>query len=306
MAPTVQKIDGFSLDNILQIFSIEKKSQTLQVMKGDKTGLLDIDQGGLIHAQFEQMSGLPAALEILTWEDVQIEILQLRPSSKTIAEPLIALLLEVSKRKDEQKSALNESGEELLTAAIDKAERQEYKEAHQDLVQYLKTHRTSAVGWLWYSRIQGNVAMMKKALDIASSLSVDDGFVKEEQRKFDTAVVHLSEGAIRKCCFCWAPHNTTTTTCPYCRGLLVISRETLSRSGSADPDYLHQAQLRYERIVKHTPRNPAALYCLGLMYVNRLNFSEALGYLGKAVKIVPEDAGLVKQLQLLHDHLAQR
>lgn len=39
-----QRIDGFSLENILQIFSLEKKSQTLRVTKEDKIGLLDIDQ----------------------------------------------------------------------------------------------------------------------------------------------------------------------------------------------------------------------------------------------------------------------
>ena len=53
MATITQKIEGFSLENILQIFSLEKKSQTLRVHKEERTGLLDIDQGELaiVHQQ---------------------------------------------------------------------------------------------------------------------------------------------------------------------------------------------------------------------------------------------------------------
>ena len=44
MVTKTKKIDGFSLDNILQIFSLEKKSQTLKVIKEGNVGILDIDQ----------------------------------------------------------------------------------------------------------------------------------------------------------------------------------------------------------------------------------------------------------------------
>ena len=306
MATVTKKIDGFSLDNILQIFSLEKKSQTLRVHKEDKVGLLDIDQGELVHAQFEQQQGVPAAIEILAWDDVQIELLPLRPCQTTITKSLINILLEVSKLKDERKSALDESGEDLLAAAIEKAEQQQYKEAHQDLVQYLKMHRTNAIGWLWYSRIQGNVEMMKKALKMAASINSNNEHVREERRKFESAAVHLTENVVRKCYFCWAPLNKNAITCPHCRGLLIISRETLSRSGVADPKYLGQAKERYERIVKKHPRSLAAIYCLGLIHMNGRNFKEALGYLDKAAKIAPDKAGFANQLKLLLDHLAQQ
>ena len=61
MKTTAQKIDGFSLENILQIFSLERKSQTLQVTKEEQVGLLDIDQGELVHAQLKQLAGMDAA-----------------------------------------------------------------------------------------------------------------------------------------------------------------------------------------------------------------------------------------------------
>lgn len=306
MATAAKRIDGFSLDNILQIFSLEKKSQTLRINKEDKVGLLDIDQGELIHAQFEQKTGQAAAVEILCWDDVQIELLVLRPCERTITKSLINILLEVSKLKDERKSALLESGGELLETAIDKAEQQLFKEAHQELVQYLKTHRTSAQGWLWYSRIQGNIDMMRKALAMACSLAPKDELILAEQRKFDTAAAHLTENVVRKCFFCWAPLNKNASVCPHCRGLLLISRDNLSRSGSADPKYLEQAKQRYERILKKHPRSLIAIYCLGLINMNNRNFQEALGFLDKAAKIAPDKAGFANQLKLLLDHLAQQ
>jgi len=306
MATTTKKIDGFSLDNILQIFSMEKKSQTLQVRKEDRLGLLDVDQGELIHAQFEQQQGFDAAIEILTWEDVQIELLPLRPAQQTITNSLINILLEVSKLKDERRSMQEASGERLLQSAIDKAEQQQYKEAHADLVIYLKKHRADAQGWVWYSRIQGNVDKMKKALNMAAGLNADDALVREEQRKFAMAAVHLTDDVVRKCYFCWAPLNKQTTTCHYCNCHLIVSRETLKRSDTADPQVLDQARLRYERIVKKQPRSLAALYCLALINMNSHDFQEALGYLDRVAKIAPGKALFTNQLKLLLDHLARQ
>ncbi len=306
MAIMTKKIDGFSLDNILQIFSMEKKSQTLQVRKEGRVGLLDIDQGGLIHAQLEKLQGLDAAIEILYWEDVQIEIFPLRPCQQTITKSLINILLEVSRLKDERKSVLDASGEGLLISAIEKAEQQQYKEAHSDLVRYLKINRNDAVGWVWYSRIQGNVDIMKKALNMAASLKVDDAMVEEERQKFTLAAAHLTDNVARKCYFCWAPLNKHTTTCLYCKGHLIISRETLNRAGVADPRLLVQARERYERIVLKYPRSLTSIYCLALINMNSRNFQEALGYLDRAAKMAPEKALFSNQLKLLLDHLAQQ
>lgn len=306
MVTATQKIDGFSLDNILQIFSLEKKSQTLRVLKGDREGLLDIDQGELINAQLDKLEGAAAAIEILIWDDVQIDLFSLRPCEKTINISLINILLEVSKLRDERKSAFDESGEGLLLSAIEKAEQQMYKEAHQDIVQYLKKNRNNTAGWIWYSRIQGNVENMKKALDMAVSLNADDPLVQAEVEKFSAAVIHLADDVVRKCYFCWAPLNKNATICNYCHAHLIISQESLMHSGTADSRYLELAQERYERILKKFPRSLLSIYCLGLINMNSQNFQEALGYLDKAAKMAPEKAGFANQLKLLLDHLAQQ
>ena len=298
-----KKIDGFSLDSILQIFSLEKKSQTLRILKEDREGLLDIDQGELINAQFNQMEGLDATMEILTWEDVQIEFLPLRSSAAIINKPLISILLEVSKLKDERKVIFVEPGAALLASAIERAEMQQYKEAHQELVDYLKHHRTDAAGWVWYSRVQGNVEVIKKALEMACSLNTATDLAREELQKFEGAAVHLTEKVVKKCFFCWAPLNKDATTCPCCRANLSISREILARSGNADPRALNQAKERYERILKKYPRSLSAIYCLGLIQVNTRNPLEAIGFLEKAAKIAPDRTVFANQLALLREHL---
>lgn len=300
----VKKIAGFSLDNILQIFSLEKKSQTLRVRKEEREGLLDIDQGELIHAELGPLVGVTAAIETLIWDDVQIEILPLRPCQRTITKALINILLEVSKLKDERANAFDASGEGLLAAAIDKAEQQQYKEAHADLVQYLKKKGDSVVGWIWYSRIHGNVGTMKKALARAAGINGQDALVREEQDKFSAAIPHLTEDVAKKCYFCWTPLNRNATTCHYCGGDLIILAETLARSKPVSACYLEQARERYTRVLKKNPRSLMAIYCLGLINVNSHNYQEALGFLDKATKIAPGKAIFVSQLTLLLDHLA--
>jgi twitching motility two-component system response regulator PilG len=306
MATKTKKIDGFSLDNILQIFSLEKKSQTLKVVKESHVGILDIDNGELIHAELGELAGIKAAIEIIIWDDIQIELLPLRSTSRTISNSLINILLEVSKIKDERKSELEESGEDLLAAAIEKAEKQQFKEAHAELVQYLKKNRSNAVAWIWYSRIQGNVEIMKKALKMAVNIAPNSALVKEEQEKFTSVHRQLTDDVVRKCYFCWTPLNKNTTTCSYCRGHLIISRETLAQSGSAIPHCLETARERYSRILHKYPRSLASLYCLGLININSRNFQDALAYLDKAAKMAPDKALFTNQLKLLLDHLARQ
>ena len=306
MTTITQKIEGFSLENVLQIFSLEKKSQTLRVHKEDRTGLLDIEQGELIDAEIETLQGLEAANEILLWDEVQIELLRLRPRARAIDRSLINILLEASRLKDERRSALEESGQTLLAGAIDKAQLQQYRQAHQDLVQYLRYHRNDTVGWVWYSRVQGNAEIMRKALDTAATLDPGNALVRHERLKFEAAAVHLSENVVSKCYFCWAPLNRITTTCPYCRGHLIISRETLARTPTADSQCMAEARERYLRMVRRYPRSLSALYCFALTALNSRLYREAMQCLDEAAKIAPNKKVFVDQLKLLLDHLAHR
>lgn len=205
MTTAKQTIDGFSLENILQIFNMESKSQTLQVTREDQTGYLDVEQGELIHASLGSLSGMEAAMEIMVWDEAKTEVLPLRKVQRTIQSSLINILLEVSKLKDDRRSAREESGEDLLQDAIEKAEMQQYKLAHDELVAFLKKKRDSLIGWIWFARIQGNPDLIRKSLNVAASIDPNDSLLKEEQRKFALGLPSLRGGVARKCYFCWTP-----------------------------------------------------------------------------------------------------
>ena len=306
MKATAQKIDGFSLENILQIFSLERKSQTLQVTKEEQVGVLDIDQGELVHAQLDKLSGMDAAMEILVWDDVLIEVLPLRATEPSISSSLINILLEVSKLKDERKSAREESGEDLLQSAIEKAERQQYKQAHEELTVFLKKRKDSVLGWIWFARIQGNVEIIQKSLSMAANIDAADPLLREEQRKLALALPQLRSGAARKCYFCWTPLDKNAAFCLNCKGHLSISSASLNHIGEMDETVAAEAQERYQRILKKYPRSLTAVYCLALIQMNRGNLKEALVFLDKAAKMAPERALFTSQLNLLLDHLASK
>ena len=283
---------------------MEKKSQTLQVSKEEQVGLLDINQGELVHAQLVELTGMDAAMEILAWDDVLIEVLPLRTITPSITSPLINILLEVSKLKDERKSAREESGEDLLQSAIEMAERQQYKQAHKELTAFLKKKRDSVLGWIWFARIQGNVDIIRKALNMAAGIDAGDQLLQEELRKFTLALPTLHGGAAKKCYFCWTPLAKNAVSCLHCRGYLTISAESLRHLGEMDAEVAAQAQERYLRIIKKFPRSLTAVYCLALIQMNRSNLKEALVYLDKATKMAPERALFSSQLTMLLDHLA--
>lgn len=289
----------------MQIFSMERKSQTLQVTKEEHVGLLDIDQGELVHAQLDALKGMDAAMEILAWDDVLIEVLPLRPTEASISSSLINILLEVSKLKDERKSAREESGEDLLQSAIDKAERQQYKQAYEELTAFLKKRKDSVLGWIWFARIQGNVDIIQKSLNMAANIDATDPLLKEEQRKLALALPHLRSGAARKCYFCWTPLDKNAASCLNCKGHLAISTASLSHIGEMDENVAVPALERYQRILKKYPRSLTAVYCLALIQMNRGYLKEALVYLDKAAKMAPERALFTSQLNLLLDHLAR-
>ena len=299
-----QTIDGFSLENILQIFNMESKSQTLQVTKEDQVGYLDIDQGELVNASLGDLKGMDAAMEILVWENVHTEVLPLRKVTRGIQSSLINILLEVSKLKDDRKSAREESGEDLLQSAIEKAEMQQYKAAHDELREFLKKRKDSLVGWIWFARIQGNVDLIRKSLNMAATIDAKDPLLREEQRKFNMALSTLRGGVARKCYFCWTPLDKNANVCLNCRGHLIINAESLQHTGEMNPVVADEAQARYLRILKKYPRSMTAVYCLALIQMNRGKLKEALVYLDRATKMAPERALFANQLNLLLEHLA--
>jgi CheY-like chemotaxis protein len=95
-------IRGITLATFLQLVHLEKKSCSLKIRSKDQSGYLFIHQGELCDAQTDRLQGEAAALDIVTWEDTEIEMDGIcRRGSKKIASSLEFLLMEAFRLKDE-------------------------------------------------------------------------------------------------------------------------------------------------------------------------------------------------------------
>ncbi len=95
-------IRGITLATFLQLVQMEKKSCSLTIHAGGKSGQLFIRQGELIDATSGSLVGKEAALEIIAWENAEIEMdATCRSDSQTITSPLGFILMEAHRLKDE-------------------------------------------------------------------------------------------------------------------------------------------------------------------------------------------------------------
>lgn len=116
-------IRGFSLPSFLQLIEIESKTCTLEIEYANSKGFLYFTEGSLIGAKAGNKTGTKAALEILSLEKAEIDILsKCRNTKKTIDTPLHYLLLESARLKDEKnkKKAKQDSLEDLIEKEIEK------------------------------------------------------------------------------------------------------------------------------------------------------------------------------------------
>lgn len=96
-------IHGISLASFLQMSEMERTSCTLRIKTEDKKGHLFLVKGALIAAETDSLSGEEAVFEILSWSSPSIEIENAVPDrKKEITVPLMTLLMEGLKRKDEK------------------------------------------------------------------------------------------------------------------------------------------------------------------------------------------------------------
>ena len=100
------KVKGFSLLNFLELIFMERKTCTIKVKKGfGNEGFLFFKEGQLIDAMVDDKKGYEAALEILTWDGVEIEI-QYRCSVEKVSidKDFREIALEAMVKKDEEKA----------------------------------------------------------------------------------------------------------------------------------------------------------------------------------------------------------
>lgn len=99
------RISGISLSSFLQLMEMEKKTATIRISSGDKTGNLYFREGNLINAATEQLRGVKAAHELLTWDKIVIEVEGIcRKRENVIKQPLMNVLMTAMQIRDEKES----------------------------------------------------------------------------------------------------------------------------------------------------------------------------------------------------------
>ncbi len=99
------QVRGISLSSFLQMIELEACSCTLQVIGKDRQGSLHVREGELVGAALDDLKGREAALKILAWENVQIDI-DYTPweQPREIEGPLMSFFLESRRIADEKVS----------------------------------------------------------------------------------------------------------------------------------------------------------------------------------------------------------
>jgi len=98
-------IKGIPLHSFLQMFESEDKTRTLHVFSGTRTGLIFIKDGVLINAETDNLTGEDAIYEIISWNEVIIDVRFFNGlQEKGITKPLISLIMEAFRLKDERET----------------------------------------------------------------------------------------------------------------------------------------------------------------------------------------------------------
>ena len=97
------RIHGVSLPSFLQMLELEDSSCTLDITAKGRRGYLYLHGGRPIAANLDDVTGRLAALQILMWQNVTINIDYRHPDIETeITKPLVSLIMESGRLIDEE------------------------------------------------------------------------------------------------------------------------------------------------------------------------------------------------------------
>ncbi len=298
-------ITGFPVSSLIQLLEIERKTCTLKAQCDGRNGYLYIEKGVVLDAEADGLSGEEAAIEILGWDNAQINLTDsCIKTKKDIRSSLTRLILDACRRKDELSAEKGYVDE--LSRAIRLMEGNHYRQAHAAISNYLKSNPKSSKGWLWYSRCLGSLPAISKALGKCVVLTPKNIQVTEEMRKYDMAVQQSSDDLVRRCPFCWAPLGRKASKCLFCKSRLSIgdalSNDTLEEVKSK---YLIDAVTRYTDVVARE-NNIKAVFYLSLANCNLNKVEEALDLLNEVSRTNPDNKFLSDQLNIVINHVATR
>jgi twitching motility two-component system response regulator PilG len=292
-------IGDFTVPNLLQALKMEKKTCSLQVNSEGRTGYLHIQAGELIDAATNGLTGDNAAVEILGWENTDLNVEDLSSDEKRIKVPVMQLLMQASKAR-EKKAEAARTPDAVLEEIVTLADGGHKEEAVKKLMAFIKADPNNCDGWLWHSRITDRLEWVEKSLNNARKIAPKDPEVLKEIERYEIAKKYLSGDKFLRCPFCWTVLNPEALECRNCGAYLFVDGNFLTHKPPEDPTLLQDAVDRYVRVADNED-SPNAFYYLGLAYLNLGQWEQGLDQLHNTAQTFPEQGLYADQLQTLMD-----
>jgi len=324
---------GVAVTSLLQLIDMEQKTCTLEVRADkEKKGFFYLYDGLLYDAHYGDMKGEDAAFQMIGWDHVGFRFKNFpgKNIKQRINRNLMSLLMEGTRLKDEAIAAEEEHDttevlkteivskqkqdlslkiqaeeDEMISQAAMLAEGHHFQQAQKVLAVLLKKNPRCGKGWLWYSRVIGDMKAIESSLKNAAVISPEDPEVVEENKKFSLVKDRIREEKIHHCPFCWSPVEEGTFECHYCKSHLFIHTQFFTSSLTADRKVLEKAIERYKQVARRE-KNARAHYYLAMAYLNLAmtclnleNWEKVLDHLHKTGKLASENKIFSEQLNSL-------
>jgi predicted regulator of Ras-like GTPase activity (Roadblock/LC7/MglB family) len=113
-------VQGISLQTVVQMIEIEKRSCTVFAYAEDHEGRLGFSEGRLVEAEAGGLQGEPAAYEILGWTSTDVELRDFDPLRPRQLDDLVSrVLIDRLRRDDEANRATREFPQLFLVGAVE-------------------------------------------------------------------------------------------------------------------------------------------------------------------------------------------
>ncbi len=298
-------VQGGVLD-YLQTAAPDSDNWSIEVIKGDRSGILHLRKQDIIAAQCGPLHGNGALLTIAGWKDPQIRQVIGKPEVKRNTSLALAdIHKELSLHPPLQQTV---SFDEIanLKQAILMVYQFQYREAGAKLAEILRYNRYNYIAWFWYSRIVGKTETILKTLNEAQKWGNCDQEILAENKRNRGLLVTTAPPppTVKHCPFCWTVLRDQPSRCSYCKTLLKIGEGAVEKPTKLDQ--LDTALTRFQRVHKLDPNNAQVAYCIALGYFNINRIEQAIGFLRIAARNAPGVAVYVQNIALLESLLQQK
>ncbi len=333
--PQEGTLTGISLESFMQLVEKDQKTCVLEIQLSDKKreGVLYCVRGELYDAICEDLQGEEAALEMVTWDDVKITLMDLpkQKINRHIETELMSLIMAGTVRKDEmleektrqrQKLAKSESlkapeqaspslrldkaeEDELMVRAVKLVEGHHFEQAQELIHRVLESNPIRLEAWQWLSNASDDIDVIYRCLGEAQKLAPTNPDIEMEIARVRALREKTKEKIeIRRCPFCWFLEEAKLFYCRSCNAYSRIEGTFLAVHKYVNKVILEDALDRYWRVLRTEDDNVAALYYSGIAHVNLKNWQKAIDFLCRAIEVSPHDASMQDQLDILLMYLA--